>query len=67
MYISIFKAGLASCNFQIIKWQRAVVSEVGRLHVFIRVEKVGINALGENFILHSLCHMWKNSFGGMLV
>ena len=56
--VSIVKAGLASCDFDIIKWGKAVGSEVGRRYVFIQAEKVGINALGINFMLHSFSHMY---------
>lgn len=55
--IVIVKARLASCNFHIIKWRKAVGSEVGSRYVFIDVEKVGINALGIKLMLHSLSHM----------
>lgn len=58
MSISIVKARLASGNFHIIKWRKAVGSEGGGMDVFVQAEKVGVNALGINFMLHSFSHMY---------
>lgn len=58
--MSIVKARLARCNFDIIEWRRAVVSEMWGTHLIIQIQKIRIKALWIEFtcMLHSLCHMW---------